>query len=88
MLWISTSFNPKNEIIKITIAINPDVAQGRKYGCCRKYCIRPKVSGHLVAGLEREPPIMGLGERLSMATRWEQLMSLRNRWSNTQRQRD
>jgi hypothetical protein len=41
-------------------AMEADIAQGRKYGCTRKNCRRPNVSGHRVAGLEKTPPIRGL----------------------------
>ena len=46
--------------MNVVNAMKPDTAQGRKYGCSRKYCMRPKVFGHRIAGLERTPPIMGL----------------------------
>ena len=60
---INTSFSPKNEIMKVANAMIPAVAHGRKYGCCRIYSIRPKVSGHLVARSERLPPIIGLSKK-------------------------
>ena len=47
--------------MNVANAMEADTAQGRKYGCTRKNCRRPSVSGHLVAGLENTPPIGGLG---------------------------
>ena len=46
--------------MNVANAIKPATTQGRKYGCTRKNCRCPKVSGHRVAGLARMPPIMGL----------------------------
>lgn len=55
-----TSFKPKAAITKVMKAIIPATRQGRKYGWVRRYEMRPRVSGHRVAGFESTPPIKGL----------------------------
>ena len=60
---LHTSFSARAAIMNVANAMEADIAQGRKYGCTRKNCRRPNVTGHRLAGLENTPPIRGLGSQ-------------------------
>lgn len=62
------SLSPRKAKIKEKKAIKAAAAEGRKYGCSRRSCIFPNVSGHLDEGRDRTPPRIGLW--------WHQIESL------------
>lgn len=56
-------------ITNVNEAILAATRQGRKYGCSLKRLILPKTFGHLVAGLLKTPPMIGLRKVLAMQNR-------------------
>jgi len=58
--------SPIKPITNVNEARLAATIQGRIYGCSSKRVIPPKTSGHLVAGLLRTPPIIGLQNLLAV----------------------
>lgn len=59
--YMLTSFNPTKPITNVRNATMPVTKHGKKYGCVTKKC--PNECGHLVAGLLKMPPMIGLWRR-------------------------
>jgi len=58
-----TSFNPTKPTTNVRNATMPVTKHGKRYGCVTKKC--PNECGHLVAGLLKIPPMIGLRRRLA-----------------------
>jgi len=65
-MLILTSLSPIKPITNVNEARLAATTQGKKYGCSLKRIILPKMSGHLVAGSLRTPPMIGLQNLLAV----------------------
>ena len=57
MHLVRTSLRKIRPTITVITVIEDDMTQGKRYGCLIRRGMRPMPSGHLLAGLDRTPPI-------------------------------